>query len=170
VSHGTAIRPLVPGDAAVYAVLRREALLEAPLAFHASPGDDFVGSLTTLTELLRETPDWVIIGAFSTRLIGALGVFRERRKKASHKAHVWGMYVSPHSRGHGIGTALLAEGLRHARALAGITSVHLSVSTEAEDARRLYERAGFRVWGTEPDALHHEGRAVGVHHLTLLLR
>jgi hypothetical protein len=37
------------------------------------------------------------------------------------------------------------------------------------EAQRLYERAGFQVWGTEPDALRHDGQAVVAHHMALHL-
>ena len=34
-------------------------------------------------------------------------------------------------------------------------------------ARRLYERAGFEIWGTEPEALRHDGQSVAEHHMAL---
>jgi RimJ/RimL family protein N-acetyltransferase len=55
--------------------------------------------------------------------------------------------------------------LDHARTLPGTSWVHLAVSEAAPEARRLYERAGFTVWGTEPDALRHDGRTVVEHHM-----
>ena len=43
------------------------------------------------------------------------------------------------------------------------------MSAAMPGAMRLYERAGFRPWGTEPDALRHEGQAVVLHHMALRL-
>jgi secondary thiamine-phosphate synthase enzyme len=98
-----------------------------------------------------------------------VGLMRDRHVKASHKAQVWGMYVEPGRRGRGVGAGLLRAALQHAGTLAGVSSIHLSVTSAAVEARRLYERAGFEVWGTEPDALRHEGRAVVEYHMALPL-
>jgi len=43
------------------------------------------------------------------------------------------------------------------------------VTERAPEARRLYERAGFELWGTEPDALRHAGESVTEYHLALYL-
>lgn len=161
------IRELRDTDADAYAELRRAALREAPLAFTASPADDLASSPDAVREQLRRAPDSVILGAFAPHLVGAVGLYRDPHLKAAHKAHLWGMYVAPGQRRRGIATALLGAALRHARSLPGVSWVHLGVSAAAPDARRLYERAGFRVWGTEPDALRHEGRAVVEHHMAL---
>jgi len=99
-----------------------------------------------------------------------VGLMRDRHVKASHKAHVWGMYVAPSHRGQGVGAGLLQAALQHARTLTGVAWVHLAVTSAAPQAQRLYERAGFEVWGTEPEALRHEGRAVVEYHMALSLR
>jgi RimJ/RimL family protein N-acetyltransferase len=163
------IRELQDDDAYAYADLRREALLEAPLAFVSSPDDDLVSSAEAVREQLRRTPDSVIIGAFRQRLVGALGLYRDPHVKLSHKAHLWGMYVVPSHRRQGIASELLAAALRHAATLPGVSWVHLGVSSAAPDARRLYERAGFRVWGTEPEALRYGGQSVVEYHMALRL-
>jgi GNAT superfamily N-acetyltransferase len=163
------IRPLREADAGSYVELRRRGLLEAPLAFGASPEDDIAASAEAVRDRIRQGPEWVIMGAFQDGLIGAVGLMRDRYVKASHKAHVWGMYVAPGQRGHGVGADLLQAALQHARGLPGVSWVHLAVTSAAPEARRLYERAGFEVWGTEPEALRHEGRAVVEYHLALRL-
>jgi len=155
-------------DAEAYAALRREALLDAPLAFASSPGDDFAASPEAVREHLRRAPSSVILGAFQPHLIGVIGLFRDRHVKASHKAHIWGLYVVPGHRGQGIAAGLLEEALRHARSL-GVEWVHLGVTTAAPTAWRLYERAGFEVWGIEPEALRYEGQAVDEAHMALRL-
>jgi RimJ/RimL family protein N-acetyltransferase len=164
------IRPLEEPDAEAYVALRREALLDTPLAFAASPEDDFAGTVEQVREHLRGAPHSVIIGAFRPHLVGTVGVHRDRQIKAAHKAHVWGVYVTPGHRQQGIGAELLAAALDHARTLPGVAWLHLSVSASTPAALRLYERAGFRTWGTEPEALIHGGRAVDEHHLALRLR
>jgi ribosomal protein S18 acetylase RimI-like enzyme len=147
-------------DAGAFLALRRESLLRAPLAFASSPAEDFASDPTVLRTHLCGSPDKVIFGAFETSLVGAVGLFRDRHAKAAHKAHLWGMYVQPPQRRSGIARQLLAAALEHARNLPGITWVHLGVTPAAPEARRLYESAGFRAWGTEPHALRHEGQLV----------
>ena len=46
----------------------------------------------------------------------------------------------------------------------------LSVSSAAPEAKRLYERTGFQVWGTQPEALRHDGRSVVEHYMALQLK
>lgn len=163
------IRQLTPSDAAALVALRRRALLDTPLAFLASPEDDLARSEDAVREQLQRGPDSVVFGAFDDDLVGMLGLFREPHVKAAHKAYAWGMFVAPERRRRGIGARLLAAVIEHARTLGGVEWVQLSVSESTPDARRVYERAGFEIWGVEPDALRHEGRSAGECHLTLRL-
>lgn len=163
------IRALVGADAEAYVAIRRQALLDAPLAFAASPGDDIAATADAVREQLARAPESMIFGAFDPQLTGVVGLYRDRHRKAAHKVHVWGMYVAPSHRGSGIAAALIQAALDHARALPGAAWVHITVSEAAPAARRLYERAGFTVWGTEPEALRHDGRSVVEHHMALRL-
>ena len=151
------IRHLREEDTEAYLELRRRSLTESPLCFSASPEDDFVRSVNG------------VIGAFDPDLVGAVGILRDRHLKAAHKAHVWGMYVMPSHRRRGIATQLLDAAIVHARTLSGVEWIVLSVTDAAPAARRLYERAGFTVWGREEDALRHEGRSVADYRMALKL-
>ena len=122
------IRELTSANACAYVVVRRAALLEAPLAFASSPQDDSASSPEAVCEQLRRAPISTIFGAFQPDLIGTVGIYRDLHSKSSHKAHVWGMYVAPDFRRQGIGLELLGAILRHARELDGILWIHLSVS------------------------------------------
>lgn len=155
------VRPLTADDLEAYRRLRAESLRTAPLAFAASPDDDAATEPEALRRSLANAPSWMIFGAFEDerQLLGAIGFLRETREKARHRAHLWGMYVTPSARGRGIGAMLLAAAVQHARA-AGVEWLHLGVTTAAPEAQRLYERAGFVQWGTEPDALRHDGTSV----------
>jgi ribosomal protein S18 acetylase RimI-like enzyme len=163
------IRQLQEDDAQPYADLRREALLDSPLAFTASPKDDLAASVENVREQLRRAADSVIIGAFREDLVGAVGLYRDHHVKTAHKAHLWGMYVTPDHRRQGLGADLLDAALQHARSLTGVAWVQLCVSSAAPEAQRLYERAGFQVWGVEPDAVRHEDQAVVEYHMALQL-
>jgi len=65
-----------------------------------------------------------------------------------------GIGVAEAGRGSGIGRLLMEEFERRARAL-GMTAMRLSVYTDNDRARRLYERAGWIVERTEPNALYY---------------
>jgi len=163
------IRQLRDDDAEGFLELRRQALLDAPEAFAASPDDDLFATVEAAREQLRRSGQSVIIGAFRERLVGTVGLYRDHHLKAAHKAHLWGMYVAPDVRRQGIASRLLEAALEHARALPGIEWVHLGVSSAAPIALRLYERAGFRVWGSEPDALRYGSETLVEHHMVLRL-
>ena len=145
------IRELRDGDVEAYVKLRREALLDSPLAFVSSPGDDLFSSAEAVREQLRRAPEFVIMGAFRPRLVGAVGLYRDRLVKSSHKAHLWGMYVTPNHRRQGVASDLLKAALRHAACLPGVSWVHLKVSAATPGAQRLYEgrlpRVGHRAGG-----------------------
>lgn len=165
----SAIRLLTPEDAERYWEHRRRALRDEPLAFAASPEDDVASSVDAVRDLLSRTPASAVFGAFSDTLVGSIGIYRDRHLKAEHKAHVWGMYVEPRSRRRGLGRALLEAAVEHARALRGVSLVHLSVTETARAAKRLYREFGFWVWGTEPDSLRYDGESASMDHMVLLL-
>ncbi len=158
-----------PADASQVFALRRRALLASPLAFRASPEDDFASSVEAVRELLGHAPDSVVFGAEARELVGMLGVFREKAAKAAHKVRIWGMYVDAAHRGDTIGRDLLRSALAHARRLDGVATVNLTVAESANAARRLYEREGFTSWGLEPDAIRHGPDAVAEYHMQLVL-
>ena len=147
--------------------LRRESLESQPLAFGASTEDDRGLSLEFVQASLADS-EQAVFGAFEGDLLtGMAGVVRASRVKIRHKAHIWGMYVSPQARGKGAGRALLEAAIEQARAWPGVEQLHLSVTDAAVAARKLYESAGFRIWGRESRALQWEGRFVDELHLVL---
>lgn len=163
------LRRLTEDDAAAYVELRAHMLADAPLAFGASPGHDFMSSAAAVREQIARGDDSAIYGAFDHALVAAIGVYREDRPKTRHKMHVWGAYVVPTYRSRGLGRRLLDLAVEHARVSPGVAILHISVTDAAPAARHLYERAGFETWGSEPDALAHEGRTVTEHHMILRL-
>jgi len=164
------VRVLRPDDAEAYQVLRREALERAPLAFASSPADDHAASVDAVRTALASSDHGVTFGAFGPDLVGIVGIHRDRHEKAAHKAHVWGMYVTPPARRRGIARSLLFAAIEQARAEPGVDQVRLSVTNAAPEASRLYHSMGFEVWGTEPDALRHDGLRADEAHLVLHLQ
>jgi GNAT superfamily N-acetyltransferase len=161
-----ALRRLQPDDAPAYVELRAQMLAQEPLAFLASPGDDRASRIDFLRERLADAES-AIFGAWAPQLVGAVGIYRHAGPKIAHKIGVWGTFVLPEFRGQGLGRALMQHAIAHARGLPDVLQIALSVSDTQPAARRLYESLGFRVWGSEPLALRHAGRAVTEHHLSL---
>ena len=163
------IRRLQELDIEGIVALRREALINEPEAFSASPGSDHGQDIEFLRRTLNEPTTQAIFGAFDPDLLAMVGVYREKGEKLAHKAGVWGMYVRREHRGRGFGAALLDMAVQFARSMPGVTHLHLGVSESALAARSLYERAGFHAWGTAPADLQVNGHLVDVHYMVLLL-
>ena len=152
-------RSIEAADAQKFIDLRTRGLIEVPLAFGASPEDDRFRTVESVHELLKIGPDNVIFGAFDgDTMAGVIGIYRDHHVKARHKMHIWGMYVAPEHRRRGIARTLIDTALEHAKRQPGVEWVNLGVSTTTPGAQALYEGAGFRRWGVEPDALRHDGK------------
>ena len=165
------VRQLDREDADAWASLRREALETHPLAFGASIPDDprFVVDLALAR--IAASDDSAIFGAFiGVSLVGMVGVLRKSAEKERHKALIWGMYVTHAWRRRGAGVMLLRTAIQHAKSWAGVEQIHLAVTEVSQDARRLYERHGFREWGREPRAFCWGGRCTDSTHMVLELR
>ena len=161
------IRALSVEDIDAYIALRQRALRDEPLAFSSSAENDFASSRESLVPQIARAPEWVLFGAFAPALVGSVGLFRARHAKAAHRMQLWGMYVAPEHRGRGFGAGLLDAATAHARGLGDVDWIDLSVTSAADAARRLYERAGFVLWGTQPDALRNEGHVAEERHMAL---
>lgn len=165
---GMEIRRLTTADAAAYRALRLRGLREHPEAFTSSWDEDEAQPLAASQARLA-SPQQVLWGAFDGNVLrGIVGLELLRRAKERHKAKVVGMYVPADAAGHGIGAALLQALLAHARRV-GLDGLVLTVTEGNAAALRLYCRAGFQAFGTEPRAIRVDGRAFGKVHMHLAL-
>lgn len=162
------VRRLLPEDTPLYVPLRRQALEQEPHSFAASPANDRASSEEFVRGALSD-PDQATFGAFAPQLAGMVGIYRDPLIKARHKTHIWGMYVTPEDRGQGTGRMLIEAALEWARDQAGVTQVHLVVSTRTPIARKLYQSLGFSTWGVEPAALCINGELIDDEHMVRLL-
>lgn len=141
-------------------------LEESPTAFGADLEETRARPLAHFEERASNEPENFIIGAFAAdELVGSAGGMRDREPKRRHLALVWGMYVHPSQRGCGLGRLLLGTVLERLRRIEGVEQVQLAVTAGNEPALKLYESAGFRVYGREPAAL----KVAGVNYDELLL-
>jgi ribosomal-protein-alanine acetyltransferase len=87
----------------------------------------------------------VLVAERGGAIVGAAVVFFHARHRI---ARLYSIAVAPEARGAGIGERLLAAGERNARRR-GRERFRLEVRTDNAAARRLYERRGYRVFGTK---------------------
>lgn len=162
------IRALSPADVPAYVALRREALADSPWAFAASAENDVGLDEARMVASLGESRS-AVVGAFdqSGRLVASCGVSGHRHRKMAHRAHLWGVYVTPAARGRGVGKAVVRGALDVARTWPGVNSAGLSASARAEAALALYRSLGFVAWGVEPGCLCVDGAFIDEVHLLL---
>jgi GNAT superfamily N-acetyltransferase len=165
------IRRLNPGDAQIWAELRKEALQTHPLAFGASLPGEFSVLVESAVDRLKVSEDSACFGAFvDKRLVGTVAIRREAGVKERHKCLLVAMFVRPENRRGGVGKLLVRAAIEHARSWIGVEQILLVVNDVAPEAKRLYERSGFRVWGIEPRSLKHNGLYTDATQMILDLR
>lgn len=91
-----------------------------------------------------EVLGWVAVSAVSSRCVYA-GVVEHS------------VYVAPHARGRGVGTALLGALIRSTER-AGIWTIESGIFPENAASLRLHQSVGFRVVGTRERLGQHHGR------------
>ena len=164
------IARLSRGDAPAYRALMLEAYEAHPDAFTSSPAERAALPLTWWESrllALDSAPEAVRGAMDSTGLCGVVGLSFESREKTSHKATLFGMYVSPDHRQRGLGGDLVRAAIALARARPGVRVVQLSVTHGNLAAQGLYERFGFQVFGIEPLAVCVAGSFVQKVHMWL---
>ncbi len=146
---------LTADDAGEWWRLRLESLQGDPEAFSASAEDHQSLTVEDVRKRLGSgDPGFFVAGAFEdNRLIGMAGFHREKGIKTRHKGRVWGVYVTPGSRGKGVGRAVVQSVLQRGAAIEGVEQILISVATTQAAAIRLYRSLGFESFGVEPRAL-----------------
>lgn len=154
------VRQLTLHDAADYQRLRLLGLQESPAAFSSSYEQEAGRTMDEIAARVNSAPDGsrCVFGAFvDDQLVGLVAVIRPPQEKLRHSAELAGMYVAPEFRQCGLGQALLAVALEHARSLAGVRQIRLGVNAANKAAIALYQSVGFTRYGTEPEALFIDG-------------
>jgi ribosomal protein S18 acetylase RimI-like enzyme len=152
------IRRLGAPDATDYRELRLEGLAGSPEEFGASWDEEAARPLAWFAERLERN---AVFGGWAAGdrgpvLDGVAGLLVPDGAKLRHKGLIWGVYVRPSARRAGLGAALLARVLDHARG--AVEEVRLSVVASNGAAIRFYEAAGFEAYGVERRALKVAGR------------
>ena len=148
-------RRLLDEDARAYWELRLEALQNSPEAF----GTSYEEAIQRDNPIERVKNNFKIegndtFGAFDQgELVGMVTLLQESGLKMKHRANIFAMYVSPTSRGKGIGKALMEKAIKLAKESKDIEKINLSVVSSNEAAKKLYHQLGFNVFGKEEMAL-----------------
>jgi hypothetical protein len=144
------IRVLVGADAPAFQHLRLEGLRDCPTAFASNYKEECDIDVATVAARLEPTMDRAICGKFvHGSLVGIVGAQRESRRNLRHKALIFAMYVTPASRGQGIGRELLEYALNYAAKMPGLRQVNLCVNAASASAIAMYRAAGFEPFGVE---------------------
>lgn len=139
--------------------LRLEALRTNPEAFGATYEEASSTPLDTIKDRLQANDNQYTLGAYTEdgKLVGMAGFKREASLKTSHRSFIWGMFVTPAYRKHGIGRMLMEEILKRAGQVPGLEQINLCVVSSNEGALKLYLALGFETFGYEKNALKHNG-------------
>jgi len=154
------IRILNEEDAQLYQELRLSALNTNPEAFGSAYEREVEFPLDRVIERMKPTKEKFVLGAFekSGSLVGIVTFMRETSVKTVHKGNVYGMYVALEHRKQGIGKSLMLELLKRARDFDGLEQINLTVVSENESAKKLYNSLGFEVYGVERNALKYNAQ------------
>ena len=146
------IRHLNRADAKALQECRLFGLQESPDAFLTSYSEVEKTPISQVENDL-ENPLIQYFGAFEqNQLVGFMRLVRDARTSRQHTGEVRSVYVRLAHRNRGVGSALLQKLVLHAKEI-GLETLTLSLLANNPSARSLYERAGFDVYGTEPQAI-----------------
>jgi len=154
------IRILNENDVDHFIKIRKDSLQLDPKSFGAMPNVK-IDREQTIKDLKKKDEENFILGYFENeKLVGILGFIRNHNKKIRHKGYIWGVFVYQEFRGKKIGDRLMQECIERASNLPGLQKILLSVSHISQNALYLYEKLGFEIYGTEPNAMMWEGERI----------
>jgi RimJ/RimL family protein N-acetyltransferase len=162
------IRRMVPTDAPDYRALMLEAYELHPLSFTTTAEERASEPLSWWEARLQDIPDapTLMLGAFhERRLAGVVGLSIESRRRTSHKATLFGMYVAAPFRRGGIAASLCSALMQIARSRPGLRIVRTTVTQGNRPAEDLFRGLGFVPYGVEPFAVRVDDHYVSKVHL-----
>jgi ribosomal protein S18 acetylase RimI-like enzyme len=153
------IRKLSSADVSSYRAVRHEALVNHPASYGSSAESFAAQGDDELRDTLNRMTFFGVVAEDSLGGIVAFGQTQGERER--HRGWLYQVYVQPRLRGTGAAPALIEAAVAHARG--HVLQIHLGVGAHNQPAIRLYQKAGFEIYGTEPRALFVNGRYIDEH-------
>jgi RimJ/RimL family protein N-acetyltransferase len=160
------VRRLNHRDFEAYCAIRLEALRNHPEAYGTSAESFAARPRSEIEDFLSRRAVFGVVTE-TGGLSGIVVYDRDDGERASHRGWLVQVYVRPELRGTGAALAMMEAAVAHARS--EVIQLHLMVGTYNEPAIRLYEKAGFTLYGTEPRSLCVNGRYIDEHLMVRLL-
>ncbi|NHN25986.1 GNAT family N-acetyltransferase [Flavobacterium jejuense] len=124
--------------------------------FRITPNDDLNAPFPT-----KDKVDSFTLGAYSNKeLAGIVSFTRDGgdREKLRHKGILFRMYVSKDFRGQGIAKILIKKLIERVEKISDIEQINLTVIANNDNAKKLYEKFGFVLFGSENNAIKWKGK------------
>jgi len=163
------IREAQTTDVLQYRDLRLLALQDTPTAFSADYQTNLSRPMSFWENRLQPDEDSAIFFAeHEDHLIGMTGIHRRESLKTRHGADVLSVYMRPEWRGLHIAEQILEACASWAK-VRDVNILKLGVMATNTSAVRLYERCGYKIYGTEPRDVFYEGNYYDLHLMFKLL-
>jgi GNAT superfamily N-acetyltransferase len=144
------VRRLRSGEGEKFRDLRLRALADAPYAFASLHAEECDQPAAWWEDIARESEAGeqgaVFVAVAGDAWLGMAGGYVDEDEPGT--GGVWGTWVAPEARGHGLGDRLVEAVVDWARDR-GMSRVGLSVTERALPAAALYRRLGFVATGVE---------------------
>lgn len=143
------IKLLGKDDLSAWKSLRLEALQSCPEAFGSSYEEEVRHTDAEWESGLKRSN---IFGAFvDGMLVAAAGFFVMDRLKTKHRGILFGTYTKPSHRRKGFASSVVEAIVAHAKE--HVLQVHLTCHKNNLAPLSLYQKHGFKIYGTEPKSL-----------------
>ena len=160
------IRRLTRDDVEAYRAIRLEALTDHPESYGTAPDSFAARPLDAVQAMLDRMAVFGVVTAEGA-LAGIVAYARDDGERETHRGLLLQVYVRPEMRGSGAALAMLEAAVAHARS--EVIQLHLMVGAHNAPAIRLYEKAGFKTYGTDPRCLYVNGRYIDEHMMVRFL-
>ncbi|GAA0773015.1 N-acetyltransferase [Roseibium denhamense] len=151
------VRRLSEADVEIFRTLRLEALQNHPEAF--GMGYDEAAQLPSSYFEEKLQTNLIVGGGLETEDFTAIaGLAASGQEKVKHKAIIWGVYARPEVRGKGVTRSLLKVMIDAVQDK--VEQIQITVGSENEPAKKLYQSLGFEQYGLERRALKIDGQYV----------
>lgn len=147
------IRQISTVDVEALRELRLEALRAHPVAFSADYNTELNRTPQAWKARIQDSP--IFFAQAGNTMIGMAGFYRSRSSKTGHHGTIWGVYIRPDYRGHGLGDKLINQCIQWARENE-VRMVYIAAAAVNTAAIRCYARCGFTVYGLQPMAIFHD--------------